>query len=135
MGLAYFTLHPRLLISHNISNKAQNGNQGSILVYSLFGRFLVTGLIEALLTQYFQILAIRAWNPKSPMLRGKKPALLFPFGGQIAVQTGWSRGKGKRRAVLGIGNSLYRQKENILFYLHCVSVGDYHPGKCSRPQK
>jgi len=31
--------------------------------------------------------------PKSPILRGGKPALLFPFGWQIAVQMGWSRGK------------------------------------------
>jgi hypothetical protein len=89
---------------------AQNSNPGSIWAYSFFRPVLVTGLIEALLTQYFQILAIRAGNPKSPMLRGGKPALLFPIGWQIDVQMGWSRGKGKRRAVLGIGNSLYKQK-------------------------
>ena len=54
----------------NMSNEAQNGNKGSILAYSLFGRFMVTGLIGALLTSYFQIPGIWAWNPKSPILRG-----------------------------------------------------------------
>ena len=91
-----------LPFSH-VSNMAQNSNLGSTWAYSFFRPVLVTGLIEALLTQYFQILAIRAGNPKLPLLRGRKPALLFPIGWQIVVQTGWSRGKGKRRAVLGIG--------------------------------
>jgi predicted benzoate:H+ symporter BenE len=68
-----------------VSNQSQNGNQGSILAYSLFGRFLVTGLIGALLSTFFQIPVIRAWNPKSPVLRGGKPVLLFPIGWQIAV--------------------------------------------------
>jgi hypothetical protein len=86
-----------LPFSH-ISNKAQNSNQDSIQAYSLFGRFLVTGLIGALLTPYFQISCIRAWNPKSPVLRGGKPALLFPFGWQITVQMGWSRGKTGKKA-------------------------------------
>jgi hypothetical protein len=83
-------------------NIARNGNLGSIQAYSLFGRFLVTGLIGALLSTFFRIPVIRAWNQKSPVLRGGKPALLFPIGWQIAVQMGWSRGKGKRRAVLGM---------------------------------
>jgi hypothetical protein len=86
-----------------VPNQAQNGNQGSILAYSLFGRFMVTGLIGALLIIFFRIPAIRTWNPKSPFLRGGKPALLFPFGWQIAVQMGWSRGKTGKRGVLDSG--------------------------------
>jgi len=35
------------------------------------------------------------------MLRGGKPALLFPIGWQIVVQMGWSRGKWKRTPLLG----------------------------------
>ncbi len=79
------------LLSPGLSNIAQNGNQGSILAYSFPGRLTVTGLIGALLTPYFRITDIRAWNPKSPILRGEKPALLFPFGWQIAVYLGWSK--------------------------------------------
>ncbi|MDD1698907.1 MAG: hypothetical protein LUQ36_11130 [Methanoregula sp.] len=86
-----------------MSNKAQNGNKGSILAYSLFGRFMVTGLIGALLTSYFQIPGIWAWNPKSPILRGGPPALLFPFGWQIVVQMGRSREKKGKRPVLRAG--------------------------------
>ena len=86
-----------------ISNRAQNGNQGSIWAYSLFGRFLVTGLIGAFLITFFRIPCIRAWNQKSPILRGGKPALLVPFGWQIAVQMGWSRQKWKRTPLLGVG--------------------------------
>jgi len=71
-----------------VPNQAQNGNQGSILAYSLFGRFMVTGLIGALLIIFFRIPAIRTWDPKSPFLRGGKPALLFPFGWQIVVRMG-----------------------------------------------
>jgi hypothetical protein len=37
------------------------------------------------------------------ILPGDKPALLFPFGWQIAVQMGWGLGKWKRTPVLGIG--------------------------------
>jgi hypothetical protein len=81
------------LLFSTVLNLAQNGNQGSILAYSLFGRFMVTGLIGALLIIFFRIPGIRAWNQKSPVLRGGKPALLFPFGWQIAVQMGWSIGK------------------------------------------
>jgi hypothetical protein len=72
------------------------------MAYSLFGLFAVTGLIGALLTPYFRITDIRAWNQKSPVLRGGKSALLFPFGWQIAVQMGWSRGNEGKRPVLGI---------------------------------
>jgi hypothetical protein len=63
---------------------------------------MVTGLIGALLTPYFQIPGIQDRNPKSPVLLGEKPALLFPIGWQIAVQMGWSRGKTGKRPVLGI---------------------------------
>jgi hypothetical protein len=73
--------------------KTQNDNQGSILAYSLFGQFLVTGRIGALLTPYFRITDIWAWNPKSPIFRGGKPALIFPFGWQIIFEMGLSRGK------------------------------------------
>jgi predicted benzoate:H+ symporter BenE len=52
-----------LLFPH-VLKQAQNGNRDSILAYSLFGRFLATGLIGALLTPYFQIPRIRAWNQK-----------------------------------------------------------------------
>jgi hypothetical protein len=83
------------LLSPYVLNRAQNGNRGSIRAYSLFGRFLVTGLIGALLITFFRIPGIRAWNQKSPVLRGGKPALLFPIGWQIAVQMGCSRRKGK----------------------------------------
>ena len=81
------------LLSPNVSNQAQNGNQGSILAHSLFGRFLVTGLIGALLITFFPIPAIMTWNPISPILRGGKSALLFPFGWQIVFERGWSKGK------------------------------------------
>jgi hypothetical protein len=57
-------------------------------MYLLFGRILVTGLIGAVLIAFFQIMGILARNPKSPVLRGGKPALLFPIGWQIAVQVG-----------------------------------------------
>jgi len=87
-----------------MSNKAQNGNQSSIRAYSLFGRFLVTCLIGAFLDPYSRIPAIRVWNPKSPVLREEKPALLFPFGWQIAVQMGWSRGKMQEGLFFKNGN-------------------------------
>jgi hypothetical protein len=80
----------------------RNGNQGSILAYSCFGLFLVTGLIGALLTPYFLIPCIWALNPKLPLLRGGKPALLFPIGWQIVVQMGWSRGNERKRPVMGV---------------------------------
>jgi hypothetical protein len=64
---------------------------------------LVTGLIGALLSTFFRIQSIRAWNPKSPVLRGGKPTLLFPFGWQIVFQMGWSRGKPGKRPVIGVG--------------------------------
>jgi len=99
--LVLATLFPDLLFPY-IPNRAQNDNRGSILAYSLFGRFLVTGFIGAFLNPYFQIPGIWAWNPKSPILRGEKPALLFPFGWQIAVQMGWSRGNEGKRPVLGV---------------------------------
>jgi hypothetical protein len=118
-----------------VLNLAQNGNQGSILTYSLFGQFLVTGLIGAFLITFFRIPGIRAWNQKSPVLRGGKPALLFPIGWQIAVQMGWSRGKVGKRPVLGSWNSPQNRYKNLLFYLHRVSVGDYLPLKGSRPPK
>jgi len=36
------------------------------------------------------------------VLRGGKPALVFPFGGQITVQMAWSRGKtGKKTCFMG----------------------------------
>jgi hypothetical protein len=54
------------------------------------------------LTPYFQIPGIRAWNQKLPIFRGGKPALIFPIGGQIAVQMCWSRGKGKRTPLVGV---------------------------------
>ena len=45
-------------------NIARNGNLGSIRAYSLFGRFLVTGLIGAFLITFFRIPIIRVWNQK-----------------------------------------------------------------------
>jgi hypothetical protein len=83
-------------------NIARNGNQGSILAYSRFGRFLVTGLIGALLITFFRIPVIRAWNQKSPIFWGGKPALLFPIGWQIVFQMGWSREKTGKRPFLRI---------------------------------
>jgi len=73
-------------------------------------------------------------------LRGGKPALVFPIGWQIAVQMGWSRGKGNRTPVLGVGffrRSGIPQKpfHDLLFYLHRFSVGDYLPVKGSRIPK
>ena len=47
------------LLSPYVSNKAQNGNQGSIWAY-LFPQVLVTGLIGAFLITFFRIPAIRA---------------------------------------------------------------------------
>jgi len=123
------------LLFSNVLNLAQNGNQGSILAYSLFGQFLVTGLIGAFLITFFLIPVIRVWNQKLPILRGGKPALLFPFGWQIAVQMGWSRQKKGKRPVLGIGNSPQNRYKNLLFYLDRVSVGDYLPMKGSQPPK
>jgi hypothetical protein len=88
------------LLSPHIPNKVQNGNKGPIQTYSIFGQFLVTGFIGAFLNPYFQIPGIRAWNPKSPVLREEGPTLLFPYGWQITVQVGWSRGG--KRPVLGV---------------------------------
>jgi len=78
---------------------AQNSNLGSIWAYSFFRPVLVTGLIEALLTQYFQKRAIRAWNPKSPDLRGEKPALLFVLAGRSLFRWAGVGGNGKRPVV------------------------------------
>ena len=83
-------------------NIARNGNQGSIRAYSFFMPVLVTGRIGALLSTFFRIPALRAWNQKSPVLRGGKPVLLFPIGRQIAVQMGWSRAKTGKRPVMGV---------------------------------
>jgi hypothetical protein len=49
-------------------------------------------------------------------LLGGKPALLFPFGWQIAVQMGWSKRKTGKRPVLGIWNFTQKPGENLLFY-------------------
>ena len=83
-----------------VLNLAQNGNLGSIWAYSCFRPVLVTGPFGAHLSTFFRIPCIWAWNQKSPVLWGGKPVLLFPIGRHIAVQTGWSRGKGKRTPVL-----------------------------------
>jgi hypothetical protein len=96
---------------------------------------LVNGLIGALLSTYFRIPVIRAWNQKYPILRGGKPVLLFPFGWQIAVQMGWSRGKTGKKACFGDLKFPTKPVENLLFYLHRVSVGDHLPMKGSRPPK
>jgi len=55
------------------------------------------------LTTYFRITDILAWNPKSPVLRGEKPALLFPFGWQTSLFMGWSIGKRKKAWFGGSG--------------------------------
>ena len=43
---------------------ARNSNLSSIRAYSLFGRFLVTGLIGGFLITFFPIPGIRAGNKK-----------------------------------------------------------------------
>ena len=48
-----------LLLPH-VPNMAQNGNQDLIWAYSVFRQIPVTGLIEAFLITYFQILNILA---------------------------------------------------------------------------
>jgi hypothetical protein len=72
-----------LLFSH-LTNKAQNGNQGSIQAYSLFDRIRATGLNGAFLIIFSLIAGLRAWNPEQPILPGEKPACLFPFGRRIS---------------------------------------------------
>jgi len=62
----------------------------------------MTGLIGPHLTPYFRITDTLAWNPKSPVLRGGKPALLFPFGWQTSLFMGWSIGK-RKKACFGDG--------------------------------
>jgi hypothetical protein len=47
---------------------------------------------------------------------------------------GWSRGKGKK-AFFGDLKFPSKPVENLLFYLHRVSVGDYLPLKGSQPPK
>ena len=56
--LVLATLFPDLLFP-DILNQAQNGNLNSIWAYSLFGQFMVTGLIGAFLITFFRIPGIR----------------------------------------------------------------------------
>jgi hypothetical protein len=70
-----------------IRKMAQNGNRGIIQAYSFSGPVPVTGLIGALLNIYFQIIEIRAWNLKSPIFQGEKPACLNLFGWRIPRKT------------------------------------------------
>jgi hypothetical protein len=104
----------------HVPKNARNGNQGSILAYSIFGQFLATGLIAAFLIPFFQIPVIRAWNQKSPILPGEKPALLFPFGWQIVFQMGrsWERKKG---LFLRIGNSPEKLRRKPARLLHSIT--------------
>jgi hypothetical protein len=101
---------------------------------------LVTGLIGAFLSTFFRIPGVRAGNQKSPVLRGGKPALLFPFGWQIVFEMGWSMRKQKEGLFWGCGFSGDREfplkpLQDLLFYLHHFSVGNYLPREVSQPQK
>jgi hypothetical protein len=123
------------ILSLKVPNRAQNGNQGSIRKYSLFGRLTVTGLIGASLSTFFRIPGIRDWNPKSPVLRGGKPALLFPIGWQIVFEMGWSKGKGKRRPVFGgVWNSPQNQEKTCSFTRTTSPSETIFPGRCPTPQ-
>jgi hypothetical protein len=64
---------------------------------------------------------------------GVKPALLFPFGWQISGEINHNYRLGEKTLFWG---SVIPQKpvENLLFYLHYFSVGDYLPVKESNPK-
>ena len=83
---------------------------------------MVTGLIRAFFISYFQIPGIRARNPKLPILRGEKPALLFSFDWQNSFFMGWSIGK-RKRPVFRIRNSpkKLRRKPAFLPSKHLTS--------------
>ncbi len=84
-----------------VPNITRNSNRGSIMAYSVFSQFWITGLIGALLISCFLITDNRAWNPKQPIVLGGKPALLFPIRWQIAIHSGWSRRKQKEGLFQG----------------------------------
>ena len=73
------------------SNIARNGNRDSKQSYFISRLLPVTGLNGALLIPFFWITDIWDRNPKSPILRGGKPTLIFPFGWRIAVHLGFGR--------------------------------------------
>jgi len=81
--------------SHEPKN-ARNDNQGSEWDYPFPARLLVTGLIGPLLAPYFLDYDIQARNQESLILRGGKPALIFPFGWQIGASDGLGEGNEKK---------------------------------------
>jgi hypothetical protein len=106
------------LLFHHVPNRAQNGNQGLILAYPLFWRFMVTGLMGAFLILYFPITGIRAWNQKSPVLLAEKPALLFPIGWQIVFRMGWSSGN-ERKVCCTLWFLWIRVRDKKRLYSRC----------------
>ncbi len=67
------------------------------------------------MTPYFRITDIRAGNPKSAILLGGKPSLLFPIGWRIVVHTGWGIGSIKKRGFWGQTNPA-----NLLTYVYSI---------------
>ena len=85
--LVLATLFPDLLFP-DILNQAQNGNLNSIWAYSLFGQFMVTGLIGAFLITFFRIPGIRNRQfcgeenrPYYSLLAGRSPFRWAEVGG------------------------------------------------------
>jgi hypothetical protein len=70
----------------HVPDDAQNSNPGSIWDYFIFDRIQVTGLNKAFLIIFSAIAGLWDWFAEQRILRGEKPAFVFPFGGRISAQ-------------------------------------------------
>lgn len=71
----------------HFSDIARIGNQGSIGAFQIFGGVSGTGLNRGFSGSCFRITDYPVRNAKRRIMRGEKPALIFPIGWQIGSWT------------------------------------------------
>jgi len=69
-----------------------------------------------------------------PRFSGRKIGLIIPYWMADRCSDGLEQGEMEKKGCCGDLKFPTKPLENLLFYLHRVSVGDYLPGKGSRPQ-